>query len=220
MVSSISSSSSYIQQLMSELLKNMSSVKTAGAADVSSDALSSVGSGSEVEGSDFLKKLSEKFDKINTDGNVQLSADEISAFNPTQKKPMGPPPNLMDELFSSDSNSSKGLTVDELFSIDTSASKGLNNCVSNLIEKFDSIDTNKDGELSSAEIDASKPSGSAPSRKADGESQSSAAYASSNGSSAAEESFAHKIADFLTKQLTELYKDSLSSASSSVEVAG
>lgn len=216
MVSSISSSSSYIQQLMAEMMKNLASASTDKTSGVSQDELSSVSAGKDVGGANFLKTLSDNFDAIDTDGNGQLSSEEISSFNPTQKGQMGPPPGLVDELFSNDSDSSSGLTVDELSSLDATAKKGLNNCVDNLVKNFDKLDTNGDGQLSADEIAASKPSGPPPNANQ------TAAAADSSDSSDAVGSFAKQIADFLSKQLKEVYKDSLASLSSltsSTEVA-
>lgn len=168
MVSSISGSSGsdYIQQLMTQMLKNMSAADTDGTKGLSKAEISSISAGEDKGGENFLKELSSNFDKIDTDGNGQLTGEEIKSARPPRGQ-MGPPPGLMDALTSADTDGTTGLSTDELSSIDSKGNKGQSSFIQNLTENFDKLDANKDGQLSSDEIAASKPSGPPPEKTSD-----------------------------------------------------
>lgn len=171
MVSSTSTVSGGIEQLMLAMYQKMSAADTDGITGLSKDELSSIDTGNDVGGARFLKMLSNQFDKIDADGNGQLSSDEIAAARP-HRGHMGPPPGL--QLESSDSSDDTNSTgsikdmveklfdkvlesmsdgIDKLSSTDSanmadsltkSADKDNNNSLS--ASELSSIDTSNDSE--------------------------------------------------------------------------
>lgn len=112
MVSGIGSNSSSIsmQQLMAAMMSKMSAADTDGTEGLSKSELSSITAGDDKGGANFLNTLSKNFDKIDSDGNGQLSANEIKAARPSRGQ-MGPPPGLgLDSTESTDSTSSTDST--------------------------------------------------------------------------------------------------------------
>lgn len=103
MVSSINAAESSIQQLMLQMYQKMSAADTDGIAGLSKEELSSIDVGNDVGGAGFLQSLTAQFDKIDANGDGQLSAEEI-AFAKPSKEPLGPPPGL--ELTSTGSSES------------------------------------------------------------------------------------------------------------------
>ncbi len=156
MVSSISGSSGLnaIQQLMFEFQKKMQSANTDGKTGLSKDELASINTGSDQGSANFLSVLTKNFDKLDTNGDGQLSQNEIQAARPAHKHHhMGPPPGMMmDSLASSDTDGTSGLSKDELSSINTGTDKSKADFISNIIQNFDTLDTNKDGQVSLDEL--------------------------------------------------------------------
>lgn len=160
MVSSINGNNDdSIQALMMQMMQNMSAADTDGTKGLSLEELSSIDTQNDVGGAAFLNSLKEQFESLDADGNGQLSSDEISQARPPE--PMGPPPgmnleksddlfdNLIDALSESlDSDESNGVSSSELASANTKSS----DFIENIINNFDSYDTNSDGELSQDEM--------------------------------------------------------------------
>ena len=234
MVTSISSSSNsdYIQQLMAQMMKNMSAADTDGTTGLSKTEISSINTGDDKGGAGFLKALSDNFDKIDSDSNGQLTQSEIQASKPQQ--PMGPPPGMSIEDLTTSANTdgTDGLSKDELASVDSSSDAGQANFIKNLQDNFDKIDTNKDGELSADEIKAAKPQHShhANESKTTSTDDTTTATAttttdatsttstdSSNSSLADFESSFSKASDYLMNQLVNAYKAGSASLMSNLE---
>lgn len=220
MVSSVSGSdSNYLQQLMAQMMKNMSAADTDGSAGLSKTEISSIDTGNDKGGQGFIKALTANFDKIDTDANGQVTAEELGMARPP-KPPMGPPPGLsIDDMFStSDIDGTDGLSKDELSSIETGDDKGAANFIKNLTKDFDKLDTNNDGQLSKEEIDAGKPQGPQP---IDGKAESqSTSIANSGGNEDSSSSFEDKLGslkDYFVKQLLSAYEKSESSFASSIK---
>lgn len=136
MVSSISNADSGIQQLMAQMYQKMGAADTDGTAGLSKKELASIDAGSDLGGAGFLNSLSAQFDKIDADGDGELTAKEISNAKP--KEPMGPPPGL--EISSSDSSESTNTTN----SIDSFLDKILKSMMEKLTESTDSESTSKE----------------------------------------------------------------------------
>lgn len=94
MVSSIGGSSSEgIQQLMAEMYQKMSVADTDGAKGLSKSELLSLNASDQSVGSEFLKSLTEQFDKLDTNADEQLSLKELT-FSDKVKDAMGEPVGL------------------------------------------------------------------------------------------------------------------------------
>ncbi len=222
MVSSISSDSNadYLQQLMAQMMANMNATNADSKTGVSKSELSSIDTGDDKGGSGFLKALSANFDKIDTNGDGQLSKDEIGALIPP-KQPMGPPPGMSIEnmLSSNDTDGTAGLSKDELSSIDTGSDTKEANFVKNLTDNFDKIDTNKDGQLSTDEIKASRPKGGGHHHKeesADSSSTTTSTDTNTSESTSSTESTLSKLSDYFVKQLLNAYQKNASSLGSNL----
>lgn len=213
MVSSLSSSnSSYLQELMAQMMNKMSAADTDGTAGLSKTELSTIDTGDDQGGNGFLKALQNNFKKMDTDGNGELTSEEFEAAKPPKGK-MGPPPGMSIENLTStgDKDGVEGLSKDELSSINTNDKNGTANLIDNLIENFDALDTNQDGQLSAEEIQAEKPE--EPTKKAE-----SATSGSTQDDSAFENAKDQigKFSDFFVKQLVNAYKENASSFSSTL----
>lgn len=127
MVSSTSTASSGIEQLMMSMYQKMSAADTDGITGLSKNELSSIDTGSDTGGTAFLKALTDKFDSLDTDGNGELSASEISAAKPHHMGHMGPPPGM--DLGSTDS-ANQADAVDSTTSADSTGSTNSNNPIS------------------------------------------------------------------------------------------
>lgn len=142
MVSSINSNDSdNMQLLMVQMYQKVNAANTDGIAGLSKGELSSIDMGNDVGGAAFMKSLSEQFDALDSDGNGQLTANEVSAAKlPTD--PMGPPPGL--NIASSDDDDSTNLTgsVSATGSSSTdstssaSSSNSMEDLISSLLEKL------------------------------------------------------------------------------------
>lgn len=82
MVSTISNDVN-IQQMM-QMFQKMKAADTDGTSGLSKSELSSIDSGSDVRGADFLKSLTNQFDSLDADKNGQLSASEIATAKPPE----------------------------------------------------------------------------------------------------------------------------------------
>lgn len=83
----------------------------------------------------FASYLQSNFSKIDDDGDGVISSDEMT--------------NLTNQM------SSQGLTRQELTQLYASGASGLStDTINNILENFDSMDTNHDGRITSAEISA------------------------------------------------------------------
>jgi len=218
MVSSIGGSNSdYIQQLMAQMMKNMSAADTDGTAGLSKTELSSIDTGSDKGGAGFIKALNAKFDKIDSDTNGQISQEEIVAVKPS-RPPMGPPPGLsIEDLFtSSDTDGTAGLSKDELATADKTADNGVGNFIEKMTANFDSIDTNKDGQISPEEIEAARPQGSPLTAKSE-QGQTTADNASSDNNSSNFGEKMSNLSDFLFKQLLNAYKENAEGINASLK---
>lgn len=216
MVSGITgSNSSYIQELMAQMLNKMNTADTDATAGLSKAELSSIDTDGDKGEKGFIKALTANFDKIDSDTNGQLSSEEINAAKP-HKGPMGPPPGLsIEEMFSAnDTDGTSGLSSEELASVDTGDDMGAANFIKNLTKDFDKIDTNQDSQLSKEEIDAAKPQGPPPGNRGEGHT------ADNNGNSESNFSeFKEKLGDltgYLFKQLVEAYKNNESEIKSAM----
>jgi len=129
MVASIGGSSGLdaMKLLMAEFQKKVKSADTNGKAGLSKDEISSLGTGDNQVGSKFLSMLTKNFDKIDNDGDGELSQDEITAAKPVHGKHMGPPPGMM-----------------------LGGAQGTDSSTSSA--SFDPLDTNKDGKISLEEM--------------------------------------------------------------------
>lgn len=79
-----------------------------------------------------------------TDSTLSETADTTPAIKPF-------------DLSTADTDGAKGVFLTELKSVDTSNDKGKANFVNELINNFDSIDSNKDGQLSQSEVAEARP---------------------------------------------------------------
>lgn len=140
MVSSISSTAEdSIKLMMGQMLQQMNAADTDGISGLSKDELSSINADNDIGGAAFLKSLAEQFDKLDEDGNGQLSANEIASANPLSG-PMGPPPGLPIEsddstekltgsVSSTSSNESSAVSSDDAKSL-------IDKLLKSLIESF------------------------------------------------------------------------------------
>src|SRR5574344_1508062 len=82
MVSSVSGSSysSYAMQFTRNLASKIVSADTDGAEGLSQAELSSLASSTDGVGSNFLSALSANFDKIDTDGNGEITTEEMGSM--------------------------------------------------------------------------------------------------------------------------------------------
>ena len=218
----IGSSSNQIQQLMAEMMKKMKSADTDGTSGLSKNELSSINTDNDPGGARFLKELSKNFDKIDSNSDGQLSKSEIDAAKPAKNSQMGPPPGMfINDISSSDTDGTSGLSKDELSSVDTGNDKGKANFIDNLMKNFDKIDSNSDGQLSQSEIEAAKPDknsqmGPPPPPSMSSENTDSSSSSSSNSSQIS------SLLDLFTKQSLNSYSnnsDLNSSILSSLDVA-
>lgn len=72
-------------------LQQIRSNDTDGSTGLSKDELSSIETGEDEGKSNFIKKLTENFDKIDANGDGQITSDEVERGKP-QGPPSGPPP--------------------------------------------------------------------------------------------------------------------------------
>ena len=119
MVAGIERNDNAIQMLMLQLQNTMQKADTDGVSGLSKDELKSISAEKNTDAAAFLKSLNEQFDKIDSDSNGQLSAEELtnSPIVKSVLSQMGPPAGMIIE---SSSNNSK--TTDYSSLIDSLAS--------------------------------------------------------------------------------------------------
>lgn len=166
MVSSISSSGSdYIAQMIAQMQQKMQLADTDGTKGLSKDELASINTSSDVGGSSFLNKLTANFDKIDTNGDGQLTGSEISAAAPP-KGAMGPPPGL--SIDSSDANDSADSTDSTDATSSTSASSFMEALLKKLLQAVeDSLEKMTDSSTSADNTDSTKTAATNSSQKLD-----------------------------------------------------
>lgn len=204
MVSTINcgDNSSSIQAMMAEMQKKLNTADTDGIKGLSKDELASIDTSGDSGGASFIKSLSTQFDKLDSDGDGQLSSSEIAAARPHHGH-MGPPPGL-ENLLNADTDGTEGLSKDELSSVDTGGDQVQANFVNTLVKNFKTIDSDGNGQLSQREIMASMS-----------DNAQSTSQASSLGSQAG------AFANSFIQKLIEGYKSgNYSGLTSSVNVAG
>lgn len=107
MTSSISmNSSDNIHLLMAQMYQKMNAADTDGIKGLSENELSSISSNDDSGSNAFLKSLSDQFDSLDSDGNGQLTTQEIASAVPP-KGQMGPPPGMSIESSGDSSSSGK-----------------------------------------------------------------------------------------------------------------
>lgn len=143
----------------------------------------------------LLKQLKEALS-----GGTQQTADADSSN--TAKS-------IIEKLTAADTDGTSGLSKVELSSIDTGNDSGKANFIKNLTTNFDKIDTNADGQLSQAEITASKPVAPPPGL----------AIANGNGVSSSLNSLANLSGEFVQKLISSYQNGSLSSLASSFNLS-
>lgn len=115
MVSSISDNDSNdIQQLMLAMYQKLNSADTDGVKGLSKDELASIDTGDDFGGAAFLNSLKAQFDKLDANGDGQVSESEISAVKPPEVQ-LGPPPGMSIESSdgSTDSGNAVGKAIDD-----------------------------------------------------------------------------------------------------------
>lgn len=175
MVSDIGNSSA-INQLMSDIFKNVKAADTDGIGGLSKKELMSIDASGSVGKSAFLDSLATQFDSLDADANGQLTVDEMVQSKP--KGPMGPPPGLdlgcsgcsanyveqlleklkesmaqavLTDMTKADTDGTEGLSAQELSSI-ASDNADSGDIVDKVLENFKDIDSDKSGQLSSEEL--------------------------------------------------------------------
>lgn len=135
MVSSITSSTSTMtmQQLFADMKSKMSAADTDGTQGLSKQELSSIDTGGNAQESNFLKALSDNFDKLDANSDGQLSGSEIKAGRPHHHGHMGPPPGM--DIESSDSTDSTNST-DATNSTDSTNSNSTIGIMDSLIKQL------------------------------------------------------------------------------------
>lgn len=88
MVSGINNAAEDSIQLMAQMYQQLNKADTDGVSGLSKGELSSINTGNDVGKADFLKALQEQFDALDTDGNGQLTADEIAKLEPQKAAQM------------------------------------------------------------------------------------------------------------------------------------
>lgn len=82
MVSKIGNQEDNMQLMVAQMLQKMQSADTDGTTGLSKAELSSIDTSGNAGGSEFLKSLSNQFDKLDTDGDGELTSNEISMMKP------------------------------------------------------------------------------------------------------------------------------------------
>lgn len=157
-----------IQMMMAQMLQKINSADTDGITGLSKSELSSIDTSGNQGGTSFLKSLENQFDKLDTDGDGELSSEEISKAIP-KREHMGPPPGLSLDASTSLTTSTTSTTsgtsdtsVSELFKeVMTSFEKSFinnfgNNSPQSSSDKVSDIasaaDTDKSGGVSLSEL--------------------------------------------------------------------
>jgi len=220
MVSSVSGtdSSSNIQQWIAQMAQKMKAADTDGTKGLSKAELSSIDTSGNTVGADFINALQQNFDKLDTNGDGQLSSADASnavksAHHGGRHHQMGPPPGM--QIGNSDgTDSTQGLSKDDLSAIDTSNNSSKAGFVNYLSDNFDKIDSNSDGELSVAEVKASLTQGDSTTTAA-------ATAATTGNSTSNTSSFGKNVnglADYLMKQLASVYQNNSSAIESALNL--
>lgn len=169
MTSSISSTSDdLVQLMMQQMMQKMSNADTDGVKGLSQEELASIDSFDDVGGSAFLKTLTEQFDTLDSDGDGQLTTEEISSVKPPSE-PMGPPPGMSFDSTSTEDDEAVDFygSVDETDkSAETAATQSTDKLLEKLLKSFkdsfvdtfdsSSDETSKDVKSLIAEADVDK----------------------------------------------------------------
>lgn len=151
MVSSITNgtSSMSLQQLFADMKSKMGAADTDGTQGLSKQELSSIDTGGNTQESNFLKTLSDNFDKIDSNGDGQISSNEIKAARPHHHGHMGPPPGMnIESTDSADSTTSTNATSSTDPTSSTSAIGIMDSLIKQLIAALEKAEAGISGQMS------------------------------------------------------------------------